>query len=226
MCPQYIYHYLSSHPEILARAQAEHDTIFGTDPTAAATLLKNNPHLLNELPYTLAVIKETLRLQTPASGLRDGQPGFYIQYNGLELPTEGWQLWDVSFVTHRNKDLWVNPQAFIPERYLVTEPTDPLKPVEHAWRPFSKGPRDCVGQQLAILEMKLVLVLTLRTLDIKPAYDRLGEIERQEGSKSWRGGGKLKKGVIKEALGETAFQVLVATAKPVEGYPASVTLRS
>lgn len=53
----YIFYILSLHPEALQNVRQEHDAVFGTDPTAAAQLLKNDPFLLNTLPYTTAVIK-------------------------------------------------------------------------------------------------------------------------------------------------------------------------
>ena len=43
----------------------EHDHVFGKDPAAAAQLLREDPNLLNSIPYTLAVVKEVLRLWPP-----------------------------------------------------------------------------------------------------------------------------------------------------------------
>jgi len=53
----------------------EHDEVFGTDLALAPALIKSNPHSLNKLPYTLAVIKEVLRLFPPASSVRVGEEG-------------------------------------------------------------------------------------------------------------------------------------------------------
>jgi len=52
----YIYHMLNLHPEALAKVREEHDQVFGPSSSAAATI-KGNPKLLNELPYTTAIIK-------------------------------------------------------------------------------------------------------------------------------------------------------------------------
>ncbi len=52
----YVYHLLNLHPEELARVTKEHDDVFG-DIDGTAEKIKNDPKLLNELPYTTAVIK-------------------------------------------------------------------------------------------------------------------------------------------------------------------------
>lgn len=55
---------------------------------------------------------------------------------------------------------------FLPERFLVAE-GHPLHPVKNAWRPFELGNTRCIGEELAMVEMKLVLALTMRELDFK-----------------------------------------------------------
>lgn len=52
----YIYHELNNHPEALAKVRQEHNTVFGPSANAAEAI-KRKPALLNELPYTLAIIK-------------------------------------------------------------------------------------------------------------------------------------------------------------------------
>lgn len=71
----YAYHLLSKSPEALAKIRAEHDAIFGKSVDEAGEKICGSPHLLNQLPYTVAVIKETLRLYPPASTLRAGAAG-------------------------------------------------------------------------------------------------------------------------------------------------------
>lgn len=61
---------LSHKPEIVTRLRCEHDEIFGPDTNAVSSVLKAKPHLINELPWTTAVIKESMRFFAPASSLR------------------------------------------------------------------------------------------------------------------------------------------------------------
>ncbi len=85
----YIAYALSRHPEALRKVRQEHDEIFGTNVEQTPHLIKNDPHLINKLPYTVAIIKEILRLYVPASSARKGLPGFFLHHDGDHYPTEG-----------------------------------------------------------------------------------------------------------------------------------------
>lgn len=50
-----------------------------------------------------------------------------------------------------------------------------------AWRPFEKGPRSCIGRDLSIAEMKIVMILTLREFAFENAYE---EWDQKLGRKS------------------------------------------
>lgn len=220
----FAFHMLSQHVEALARLRQEHDIVFGDDVSGAAHLLKENPTLLNQCTYTLACVKETLRLYPPAANMRRGQPGISLPaLNGQLLPTEGFNIVVVQQTVHQNPRVWVRPREFLPERWLVG-PGHELYPPQNAYRPFDIGSRTCIGQPLTLNEIKIVLILTARTFNVKPAYeewDRLQEQKRGiwERVAIWtRGEG------INTVHGDRAYQSEKAGTHPSDGYPCRVEL--
>lgn len=131
---------LEENQDCLAKLRDEHDSVFGTDVDSAASLLKKSPHLLHSLPYTLAVIKETLRLYPLASTMREGRQDFCLTVPGspIRYPTYGTGIWLSAHGLHANSDYWPDASRFLPERWLVGE-DHPLRPMKDAWVPFSAG---------------------------------------------------------------------------------------
>ncbi|EON66227.1 hypothetical protein W97_05620 [Coniosporium apollinis CBS 100218] len=221
----YALHLLSTHPSCLSAIRAEHDSVFGPDTSQTAELIKTSPHLLNALPYTLAVIREVLRLYPPASSVRRGLPGVYLHdpKSGEKYPTDGFLVWVHALGMHRSPDLWgPDAQAFKPERFLLENAASVPK---DAWRPFEKGPRNCIGQELALLEARIILVMTVRRFDVRAAYETLGggkEVKREtpEGLRKW-----VEEGLVYDVWADEAYQQLRATAKPAEGMPVRVMNR-
>ncbi|KAK7932594.1 hypothetical protein PG985_003306 [Apiospora marii] len=198
----YAYYELSRNPAKLALLRAELDEVLGQDPEQAAARISADPALLNQLPYTLGVVKETLRLWPVVGTVRDGSSSFTLldPANGVRYPTAGFVLFGCSKAAHVNPNFWPEPELFLPERFTTRDEGDPLHPVKNAFRPWEMGPRNCIGQELASLELRLVLALTVREFDMEPAYS--------ESSPTF--------------LGEKAFQVQLKemiTAHPSEGMP-------
>lgn len=207
----YIVHLLNQNPEALEKVCREHDDVLGADTAKAAQIISDDPHILNRLPYTMAVLKEVLRLRPPASSVRQGARDHFIEFDGKRYPTEGFMVWPASYPMHRRPELWPNADEFIPERFLVKD-GDPLFPVKGAWRPFEHGPRNCIGQELAYIELKIFMVLTLRDFDIRAAYEEQDKVNGKDNS-------------ALTVDGDRAYQILIATAKPAGGFPAKVTKR-
>jgi sterigmatocystin biosynthesis cytochrome P450 monooxygenase len=183
---------ISKHDSTLARLRKEHDSVFTADTGRAASLISSKPHLLNQLPFTTAVIKESLRLFPTVTNSRAGKRGFHVKdHAGQLFPTEGFLVFTNIHTPHHDPAYWPQPEAFLPERWLVG-PEDPLYPVKGAWRAFEHGPRACIGQELAMLEMKTVLVMVARTFDFRPAYE---ELDNKMG------------GAVRTVHGERAYQV-------------------
>ncbi|KAI3325399.1 vera protein [Xylariaceae sp. AK1471] len=206
---------LQDNPECLAKLRAEHDAVLGPDLSQAVDVLRQSPHLLYSLPYTLGVIKETLRLNPLAATLRTAPPGFCLTAPGSETryPMDGWGVWLSAPGVARNPNYWPRPDEFIPDRWMVPE-GDPLHPVNNnAWAPFSIGPRNCIGMELALIELRIVSVLVARRLDIEEAWD---EWDEQKGSKATP---NAKVG------GERLYWGGDGTVHPKDGMPVRVRLR-
>jgi cytochrome P450 len=216
----YALYLLQKYPQTLSLLRAEHNALLGPVSSTPSTLEKD-PHLLNKLPYTTAVIKESLRLFPAASGLRTPSPDLVLRdpKTGDILPTiENMLLWIPHFGLHRDKKIWgSDANSFNPSRFL-SENASSLP--EAAYRPFERGIRNCIGQDLAMLEARIVLALVVRRFDFKPAFGALDQLSR-DGSKwvedlRWRTG--------KQDLdGEEAYPVLIGSAKPREGMPVWVS---
>ena len=206
----YIFYILATKPDVLAGVRREHASVIGVNASQIASSVTFNPSLLNRLPYTLAVIKEVLRMYPAVSGTRAGEPNFEVVDERRRcFPTDGFLVWDNPQVIHRDPTYWSDPDNFVPERWLVT-PGAHSHPVKGAWRPFSHGPRNCIGQELAILEMKIIMVMTAQRYDIRLAYDELDRAKRAQD--------------VKSVYGERGYQI--GRAQPSENLPCFVTERA
>ena len=205
----YIIYLLSQHPNILSRVRAEHDIVFGADMESTAARMTEDPYLLNKLPFTVAVIKESMRLFPAASTTRSGEAGFNItDARGHEYPTDGCLVWLISHAVQHDPAFWPQPDDFLPERWL-TDPGDRLHPIKGAWRPFEYGPRACIGVELSMIEIKCVMALVARQFNITPVYDESDAA--------------VKAAVIRTVDGERAYQLKMG--QPSENLPCRVAQR-
>lgn len=140
---------MAAHPEAAARAQHEVDTVLqGRDPGAADAAA---------LPYLVATLKETMRLYPPVAALMTRRVKQPFTLAGRTVPA-GTLLRITPWVIQRDARWFAQPERFLPERFLVDEPAQPRS----AWLPFGVGPRVCIGQHFAMLEMTLVAALLLQ----------------------------------------------------------------
>jgi cytochrome P450 len=136
---------LSQNPEIEAKLHAELASVLGGRTPTAEDMPK--------LPYTRAVIAESMRLYPPAwilerRAINDFQIGdFKIKAGALVLMSQ--------MLIHRDPRWWPEPDAFIPDRWLDAEATA-ARP-KFAYFPFGAGTRICIGEQFAWMEAVLCL---------------------------------------------------------------------
>ncbi|HEX8051874.1 MAG TPA: cytochrome P450 [Thermoleophilaceae bacterium] len=111
-----------------------------------------------------AVIRETLRLHPPIVIILR-RLRHELRVAGHDLPT-GTTIAIAALLVHRRPDLYPEPDAFRPERFLGkrTTPGD--------WMPFGGGARRCLGAPLAQLEARMVLEQLAREHTIRPARAR------------------------------------------------------
>jgi cytochrome P450 len=133
---------LTRHPAALSRLREEIDD--GDDDT-----------------YLDAVVKETLRLR-PVIALVLRRLIEPMEIGGRLLPA-GVTVAPCIYLVHRRADVYENPRAFRPERFLENQPGT------YTWIPFGGGVRRCLGASFAQLEMKVVLRELVSRLDIRAA---------------------------------------------------------
>lgn len=210
----YIIHLLSTHPEALAKLIQEHDLFLGKDLSKVAPLLKDQPHLTNNLPYTSAVIKESLRLYAPGGCSRSGQSGVSLRSDsGKNCSTQNVEaVFTIHTELQRSPAYWVQPDAFLPERWLVDQ-GHPLFPIKGSYRAFEIGPRNCVAQGFVMTELKVILALVVRRFEFKPAYDE------------WDRMHPAKKAELRSYRGDRVYQIEEGAAHPAEHYPCRVSVK-
>jgi retinoid hydroxylase len=138
---------LAQYPEVLERCRQEQQAL-EPGPLTLETL--------RAMPYLHQVIQETMRFITPVGGsfrvtTQD------VAYNGYRIP-QGWKVALSILGTHQGPP-WTAPRSFEPER-MGAERCEQKPP--GAYIPFGGGPRVCLGQHFAMVEMAAVAALLLR----------------------------------------------------------------
>ncbi|XP_027155743.1 cytochrome P450 76C3-like [Coffea eugenioides] len=118
---------------------------------------------ISRLPYLQAVVKETLRLHPPAP-IVPRKADTDIEVDSYILPKDSlivFNLWGMG----RDSNLWLNPDSFVPERFLNSEIDD--KGQHFKLTPFGTGRRICVGYPLAQRMLHLMLASLVHNFDWK-----------------------------------------------------------
>ena len=148
-------HLLTQHPDVFARLRAESQSILGDARIPS-------PDAFRSLTYTMQVVQESLRLYPPAwimsrLALADDHIGPYT------IPAGATAL-VCPYLLHRDPANWPDPDRFDPDRFAPGGQKERLH--SYAYLPFGGGPRLCIGNQFALLEMQILLAMFVRQFDL------------------------------------------------------------
>jgi cytochrome P450 len=145
---------LATHPAVRERARQEARTALGERAPALADVAR--------LDYTRMVIEEAMRLYPPIWAL-PRQAVAADEIGGYAIPA-GSTVGLCSYITHRHPDVWESPDVFDPERFTAARVAQRPK---GAYFPFLAGPHQCIGNEFAMVEMRLVVAMVLREFDLE-----------------------------------------------------------
>ena len=143
---------LTRSPAVLARLAAEIDSEDGDEYLTATVqeILRRRPVLPNTAPR---LVKQPVNI-----GGWDYPPGVCVVAN--------------AYLVHHDPEIYPDPYAFRPERFLEEQPGT------YTWIPFGGGRRRCLGASFALVEMKIVLQAVLSRCEVRPGTDGV-EVSRR-----------------------------------------------
>ena len=163
---QWAIYELSRTPRAMQALCDELDAVFGPDSdprSVCARLAQDGAECIPRLTYVNAIIKETLRLYPPAATVRMAAPGtgFSVRAaTGETFCLDGLIVYSCQYIIHRDPAVYgETANDWVPERWLDGKSNEiPTS----AWRPFERGPKNCMGQELANLEFRVILAIIAR----------------------------------------------------------------
>jgi cytochrome P450 len=161
----WLWYLLSRHPEVEARMHAEID-VWEENITDMGALL--------QLAYTRQVIDETLRLYPP---------GWLLTRRAINADVIGGHPIDANtdvfvspYLIHRHPQYWDAPEKFDPDRFSEG---NKARRNRFCYLPFALGPRACIGEQFAMVEMIIHTALIARRLRLRYLREDPVELECQ-----------------------------------------------
>lgn len=118
----------------------------------------------DNLPWTGRVVREAMRLY-PAAHSINRSPAQDETLDGYRIPANS-SVTISPWTVHRAPEVWRDPETFDPRRFDVPAGQFPGGH-KYAWFPFGAGRRACIGSQLALLEVTLVLATILQAYRVE-----------------------------------------------------------
>ncbi|XP_038689795.1 beta-amyrin 11-oxidase-like [Tripterygium wilfordii] len=138
--------YLSDNPQILQKVKEEQDNIISSRSSTQEGLTMTE---IKQMGYTAKVIQEALRMTNVGIGaFRDAKAD--VKINGYNIP-KGWRVLINFRGVHLDPEIFTNPKTFDPSRW------DNMNIKAGAYTPFGLGSRICPGNDLAKLELLIIL---------------------------------------------------------------------
>ncbi|XP_024868675.1 cytochrome P450 4C1-like, partial [Temnothorax curvispinosus] len=147
---------------------AEHNDIQDRVRNEVDTALRENEQkytikLLQDLPYLERCIKEALRLY-PSVYMLSRITAEDVKLQSYLVPAGTFLHLNI-YGVHRDPNFWSNPEVFDPNRFL---PEKIRNRHPYSYLPFSAGPRNCIGQRFAMLEMKAMIAPLIHNFYLEP----------------------------------------------------------
>ncbi|XP_030845749.1 cytochrome P450 2J2 [Strongylocentrotus purpuratus] len=149
--------FLSVHPDVQRKVQAELDTVVGRG---------RQPNTLDrpDLPYCNATLTEVMRIRPILPVSVPHMTSDDVSFRGFTIPKGSIIIPNLWAVHHDPKE-WNEPDTFNPDRFLSADGKQFQK--NEAWMPFGVGRRDCVGSQLAKMETFLLFTNLFQQFEFK-----------------------------------------------------------
>ncbi|KAK2784537.1 hypothetical protein FQN52_008958 [Onygenales sp. PD_12] len=155
----YLMYELSKQPLLQVRLREELRTLspqINYPPTSECLA---SPKSIDALPFLDATLRETLRLYAAAPAPQPRITPFSskpIDIEGYGDIPGGVKVASSAYVLHRNENIYPQPEQWIPERWMSSDPTE-IAQMKRWFFPFGSGGRMCLGSNFALQDMKLAI---------------------------------------------------------------------
>jgi cytochrome P450 len=199
------------HDELLTLLVAGHETT-ATSLSWGLERLARHPEALARLTeevrtgdedeYLTATIREIMRRRPVLPTAQPRTVKQPIEVGGWSYPDDA-HLMPCIWLTHHDPEIYPDPFAFRPERFLDSEPGT------YTWLPFGGGRRRCAGANFAILEMKVVLRELLRQTSPVPSTEPNESVRRRAITIAPDAGGRIS---LRERQADPAEKAALAAS--------------